>query len=35
MMFGQVGGNKNSQASALIELLTREGQKMIFLIRGG
>jgi len=35
LMFGQVGGNGNSQASALIELLTREGQKMIFLVRGG
>ena len=35
LLFGQVGGNKNSQASALIELLTREGQKMTFLVRGG
>ena len=34
MIFGQVGGNKNSQASALIELVTRPGDKMIFLIRG-
>ena len=35
LIFGQVGGNKNSQASALIELVTRPGQKMIFLVRGG
>jgi len=35
LIFGQLGGNKNSQASALIELLTREGDKMVFLVRGG
>ena len=35
LIFGQVGGNKNSPASALIELVTRPGQKMIFLVRGG
>ena len=35
MLFSQVGGNENSQAQALIELLTREGDKMVFLVRGG
>jgi len=34
LIFGQVGGNENSQASALIELLTTEGQKIRFTIRG-
>ena len=34
LLFGQVGGNGNSQASALIELITDPGQKFIFLVRG-
>ena len=34
LLFGQVGGNKNSQASALIELITDPGQKFLFLVRG-
>ena len=35
MLFAQVGGNENSQAQALIELLTSENQKMTFVVRGG
>ena len=35
LIFGQVGGNGNSQASALIELLTSDNEKMVFLVRGG
>jgi len=34
LLFGQVGGNGNSQASALIELITDPGQKFLFLVRG-
>ena len=34
LLFGQVGGNGNSQASALIELITNPGQKFLFLVRG-
>ena len=34
LMFGQVGGNENSQAQALIELLTSDNQNFIFLVRG-
>ena len=35
LIFGQVGGNPDPEASALIELLTSENQKLIFLVRGG
>ena len=35
MIFGQVGGNPDSEASALIELLTSDNEKLIFLVRGG
>ena len=35
LIFAQVGGNKDLQSSALIELLTSDNDKMIFLVRGG
>ncbi len=35
LLFGQVGGNPDPEASALIELLTSENQKLVFLVRGG
>ena len=34
LLWAQVGGNENSQAQALIELLTSENQKMTFVVRG-
>jgi len=34
LLFGQVGGNENTQASALIELLTSDNQNFVFTIRG-
>ena len=35
LVFGQVGGSKDLQSSALIELLTSDNEKMVFLVRGG
>ena len=34
MLFSQVGGNRNSQASALIELLTSDNEKWVNVVRG-
>ena len=34
LMFGQVGGNENSQAQALIELLTSDNEKWVNVIQG-
>ena len=34
MLFAQVGGNENSQAQALIELLTSDNEKWVNVIQG-
>jgi len=34
LLFGQAGGNENSQASALIELLTSDNEKWVNVVRG-
>ena len=34
MLFSQVGGNENSQAQALIELLTSDNEKWVNVIQG-
>ena len=35
LLFAQVGGNRDLESSALIELLTSDNDKMTFLVRGG
>ena len=34
MLFSQLGGNENAQASALIELLTSDNEKWVNVVRG-
>ena len=34
MLWAQVGGNENSQAQALIELLTSDNEKWVNVVRG-